>query len=154
MNPVIKWLSRYMADIDNLVAIYAVIVIAIIAVFLVAMIIVPIEYEENQLYPKHINTSSPLNPYDRGGEPFGTTQVIAQYPQNSPYLGYVTAYLSPFALLMMESNLHFGTTIVAHPGGIIDEILYNTRGMDTIVETSVLFAAFAIASFLYRRDEE
>ncbi len=143
-----------MADIDNLIAIYAVIVVAIVAVFLVSILVVPIEYEENQLYPKHINTSSPLNPYDRGGESFGTTEVIAQYPQNSPYLGYVTTYLSPFAILLTETNLHFGTTIVAHPGGIIDEILYNTRGMDTIVETSILFIAFAIASFLYRRDEE
>lgn len=143
-----------MADIDNLIAIYAVIVVAIVAVFLVSIPVVPIEYEDNQLYPKHLNTSSPLNPYDRGGESFGTTEVIAQYPQNSPYLGYVTTYLSPFAILLTETNLHFGTTIVAHPGGIIDEILYNTRGMDTIVETSILFIAFAIASFLYRRDEE
>ena len=154
MIPVIKWLSRYLADIDNLVAIYAVIIIAIVAVFLVSIIVVPIEYEDNQLYPKQINTSSPLNPYDRGGESFGTTEIIAQYPQNSPYLGYVTAYLTPLSILMMETNPHFGTTIVTHPGGIIDEILYNTRGLDTIVETSILFIAFAIASFLYRRDEE
>ena len=39
-------------------------------------------------------------------------------------------------------------------GGIIDEILYNTRGLDTIAETSILFIAFAIASFLFRRKEE
>ncbi|MFA6672867.1 MAG: DUF2106 family protein, partial [Methanoculleus sp.] len=49
---------------------------------------------------------------------------------------------------------YIGTTIVAHPGGIIDEILYNTRGADTVVETSILFTAFAIASYLYRREEE
>ncbi|WP_371415211.1 DUF2106 family protein [Methanogenium sp. MK-MG] len=150
----IKWLSRYMADIDNLIAIYAVIVIAIAAIALISIIAVPIGYEETQLYPKNINTSSALNPYDRGGEPFGKTDVIAQYPQNSPYLGYVTAYLTPLSALMAASNLYLGTTIVSHPGGIIDEILYNTRGLDTIVETSILFTAFAIASFLFRREDE
>lgn len=143
-----------MADIDNLIAIYAVIVIAIAAVALISIIAMPIDYEDTQLYPKHINTSSALNPYDRGGVPFGTTEVVAQYPQNSPSLGYVTAYLTPLSALMAVSNQYLGTTIVSHPGGIIDEILYNTRGMDTIVETSILFIAFAIASFLYRREEE
>ncbi len=146
-----------MADIDNLIAIYAVIVIAIAGIALIISIAAPIGYEETQLYPKEINTSSALNPpYDRGGGvPFGTTEVAAQYPQNSPYLGYVTAYLTPLSALMAISNQYLGTTIVSHPGGIIDEILYNTRGgLDTIVETSILFAAFAIASFLYRREDE
>ena len=143
-----------MADIDNLIAIYSVIVIVIGVIALISIIAVPIAYEDTQVYPKHINTSSSLNPYDRGGVPFGTTEVMAQYPQNSPYLGYVTAYLTPLSALMAVSDLYLGTTIVSHPGGIIDEILYNTRGMDTIVETSILFTAFAIASFLYRREEE
>ena len=143
-----------MSDIDNLIALYSVIVIAIAAIAIISLIAVPIGYEETQIYPKHINTSSSLNPYERGGEPFGQTEVMAQYPQNSPYLGYVTAYLTPLSALMAVSNLYLGTTIVSHPGGIIDEILYNTRGMDTIVETSILFTAFAIASFLYRREEE
>lgn len=143
-----------MADIDNLIAIYSVIVVAIACISLVILVVSPIGYEDTQLYPKEINTSSPLNPYERGGTPFGTTDVAAQYPQNSPYLGYVTAYLTPLSALMAVTNDYLGTTIVSHPGGIIDEILYNTRGLDTIVETSILFIAFAIASFLYRRDEE
>ena len=143
-----------MADIDNLIAIYSVIVIVIFALSLISIIAVPIGYEDTQLYPKDINTSSSLNPYDRGGEPFGTTEVAAQYPENSPYLGYITAYLTPLSALMAVSNQYLGTSIVSHPGGIIDEILYNTRGLDTIVETSILFIAFAIASFLYRREEE
>jgi len=154
VSPVIKWLSRYMAKVENLIAIYSVIVIVIAALSLVSLIAAPIGYEDTQLYPKHINTSSSLNPYDRGGVPFGTTDVAAQYPQNSPYLGSVTAYLTPLSALMAVSNQYLGTTIVSHPGGIIDEILYNTRGLDTIVETSILFIAFAIASFLYRREEE
>ena len=54
---------------------------------------------------------------------------------------------------MAASSLYLGITIVSHPGGIIDEILYNTRGLDTVVETSILFVAFAIAAFLYRRKE-
>ncbi len=149
----IRWISRYLSDVDNLIAIYSVIVIVIAAIALISLIAMPIGYEETQIYPKNINTSSSLNPYDRGGVPFGTTNVMAQYPQNSPYLGSVTAYLTPLSALMAASNLYLGTTIVSHPGGIIDEILYNTRGMDTIVETSILFIAFAIASFLYRRKE-
>ena len=96
-----------MADIDNLIAIYAVIVIAIAAVALISIIAMPIDYEDTQLYPKHINTSSALNPYDRGGVPFGTTEVVAQYPQNSPSLGYVTAYLTPLSALMAVSNQPF-----------------------------------------------
>ena len=143
-----------MADIDNLIAIYACIVVAITCISLILLVASPIEYNDAQLYPKDINTSSSLNPYERGGVPFGQTDIIAQYPQNSPYLGYVTAYLTPLSALMAASNLYLGTTIVSHPGGIIDEILYNTRGLDTIVETSILFIAFAIASFLYRREEE
>ncbi|WP_326493502.1 DUF2106 family protein [Methanogenium organophilum] len=150
----IKWLSRYMADVDNLIAIYSCIVVAIACVSLIVLVVSPLGYEDTQLYPKDINTSSSLNPYDRGGVPFGTTEVAAQYPQNSPYLGYVTAYLTPLSAFMAVTNLYLGTTIVSHPGGIIDEILYNTRGLDTIVETSILFAAFAIASYLYRREEE
>ena len=143
-----------MADIDNLIAIYSYIVVAIVGISLVLVIAMPIGYQDDQLYPKAINTSSSLNPYDRGGEPFGTTEVRAQYPDNSPYLGYVTAYLTPLSAFFAATNLYLGTTIVSHPGGIIDEILYNTRGLDTIVETSILFTAFAIASFLYRREEE
>lgn len=143
-----------MAKIENLIAIYAVIVIAVAAISLVLVVAAPPGYEDAQLYPKEINTSSPLNPYDRGGVPFEKTEVQAQYPQNSPNLGYVTAYLTPLSALMAVSNDYLGTTIVSHPGGIIDEILYNTRGLDTIVETSILFIAFAIASFLFRRDEE
>ncbi len=143
-----------MSDIDNLIALYSVIVIAIGVIAIISFIAVPIGYEDTQLYPKNINTSSSLNPYDRGGEPFARTEVIAQYPQNSPNLGYVTAYLTPLSALMAVSDLYLGTTIVSHPGGIIDEILYNTRGMDTIVETSILFTAFAIASFLFRREEK
>jgi energy-converting hydrogenase A subunit F len=63
----------------------------------------------------------------------------------------VTTYLTPFSLFLSQVTLHLGTTIVAHPGGIIDEILYNTRGFDTVVEATILFIAFAVASYLYRR---
>ena len=61
-----------MADIDNLIAIYSAIVIVIAGIALVSLFIIPPGYEDTQLYPKEINTSSSLNPYDRGGVPFGT----------------------------------------------------------------------------------
>lgn len=143
-----------MAKVENLIAIYSVIVIAVAAISIALVIVAPPGYDDTQLYPKEINTSSALNPYDRGGIPFEKADVQAQYPENSPNLGYVTAYLTPLSALMALTNDYLGTTIVSHPGGIIDEILYNTRGLDTIVETSILFIAFAIASFLFRREEE
>ena len=68
-----------------------------------------------------------------------------------PRAGFVTTYLTPFSLFLSQTTQHLGTTIVAHPGGILDEILYNTRGLDTVVEPTILFIAFAIASYLYRK---
>ncbi|MCC7564913.1 MAG: EhaF family protein [Methanomicrobiaceae archaeon] len=146
---IISRISRFLSDYDNLVAAYAVLVIA---VAVIGIVLIPgLVYEEEQLYPKQIDRASSLDPYDRGGEAFGRAEVAAQYPENSPYLGYVTAYLTPLARLMADETLHLGTTIVSHPGGIIDEILYNTRGLDTVAETSILFAAFAIAAYLFTR---
>jgi energy-converting hydrogenase A subunit F len=148
---IISRISRILAGYENLSLLYAVLVLAGLVIGLVS--IPGIVYHGDDLYPKTIDRSSTLDPYDRGGEPFGNTSVAAQYPENSPYLGYVTAYLTPFSQFLADTTPHLGTTIVSHPGGIIDEILYNTRGLDTVVETSILFTAFAIASFLFRRRE-
>jgi len=147
-------LSRYLADIDNLTTVYAVVVVAVAAFGILLLVVSPLSYEEDQLYPKYLDPASPLNPYERGGDPFNRTEVLAQYPENSPYLGYVTSYLTPLSAFFAATNPYMGTTILTHPGGIIDEILYNTRGLDTVAETSILFVAFAIASFLFRRKEE
>lgn len=149
----IRRLSKILSDFDKLSQIYAVLVIIVI---IGGILTIPsLEYQADRLYPKTIQPESPLDPYDRGGTPFEKTEVLAEYPENSPYLGYVTAYLTPFSLALATLTHHVGTTIVAHPGGIIDEILYNTRGLDTVVETSILFVAFGVASFLFlRRDEE
>lgn len=134
---------------ENLAAMYA--ALGIIISVLVLMMVPMITYHEDQLYPKSINRSSTLDPYDRGGPPFTQVPVKSQYPENSPSQGYVTAYLTPFSEFLANNTPYMGTTIVSHPGGIIDEILYNTRGFDTVVETTILFTAFAIAGFLYRR---
>jgi energy-converting hydrogenase A subunit F len=140
-----NWMSTY----ENLVAVYAAlgILVAICGIVMVPML----TYHEDQIYSKSINRSSALDPYDRGGVPFSQAIVKAQYPENSPTAGYVTAFLTPFSWFLANNSPYLGTTIVAHPGGILDEILYNTRGLDTVVETSILFTAFAIASFLFRR---
>jgi energy-converting hydrogenase A subunit F len=145
-------LSRFaiaIGSFENLSAAYAAvgIILAIIAIAMVPLI----SYHDDQLYPKNINRSSTLDPYDRGGPPFTQAAIRSQYPENSPSAGYVTAYLTPFSGCLADTTRYLGTTIVSHPGGILDEILYNTRGFDTVVETSILFVAFAIASFLYRR---
>ena len=141
------WMSTY----ENLVAVYALlgIFVAVCGILLVPTL----GYYEDQIYPKTIDRSSPLDPYDRGGAPFVPAVVHAQYPENSPTLGFVTGYLTPLSQALADLTPYLGTTIVAHPGGILDEILYNTRGLDTVVETAILFAAFAIASFLFRRKD-
>lgn len=124
---------------------------AVALLFIITIFTLPLPYYDDQLYPKTINLSSPLDPYDRGGLPFTQAVIIVQYPENSPTAGYVTAYLTPFSWFLANTTLHAGTTIVAHPGGILDEILYNTRGLDTVVEPTILFIAFAIASYLFRK---
>ncbi|WOX57443.1 DUF2106 family protein [Methanoculleus receptaculi] len=147
---IITRISATTSRVENLTALYALLAIVVVILGLVTLPF--IAYQDDQLYPKTLDPASTLDPYDRGGVPFGTTPVKAQYPENSPYVGYVTAYLTPFSQWLADITHHMGTTIVAHPGGILDEILYNTRGLDTVVETSILFVAFGIASYLFRRD--
>ncbi|NLA32067.1 MAG: EhaF family protein [Methanomicrobiales archaeon] len=148
---IISRISAAVSRVENLTALYALFFVVVAVLGLVTL--PSITYYDDQLYPKTIIPESSLNPYDRGGVPFETTPVKAQYPENSPYVGYVTTYLTPLSQWLADHTHHFGTTIVAHPGGIIDEILYNTRGLDTVVETSILFVAFGIASYLFRRDD-
>lgn len=153
MTSLFKRFSEYIADTENLPKVYA---IALVLIAISGILCVPlIDYNQNQLYPKIIDESSSLNPYDRGGVPFeNPAEIISQYPENEPSLGYVTAYLTPFTQFLADNSMYLGTTIVAHPGGILDEILYYTRGFDTVVETSILLCAFAIAAFLFRRARE
>jgi energy-converting hydrogenase A subunit F len=145
---IIRKISHYLCNYENILPLFAG---ACLLVFLAGILLLPIQYSENQIYPKSINRNSTLDPYDRGGPPFRQVTIADQYPENSPTAGLVTSYLTPFSLFLSQTTHHLGTTIVAHPGGIIDEILYNTRGLDTVVEATILFVAFAIASYIYRR---
>jgi energy-converting hydrogenase A subunit F len=145
---IISRISRFLSDFENLMPVFA---MACVLLFLGALAALPLSYEDQQLYPKTLNRSSTLDPYDRGGPPFIRAEIGMQYPENSPYGGYVTTYLTPLSWHLANSTPHLGTTIVAHPGGILDEILYNTRGLDTVVETTILFVAFAIGSYLFRK---
>ena len=145
---IIRRISHYLCNYENIVPLFAG---ACALLFVAAILLLPITYHEHQLYPKTIDRNSTLDPYDRGGPPFTQVVIGAQYPGNSPTAGLVTTYLTPFSAFLAGSTQHLGTTIVAHPGGIIDEILYNTRGLDTVVEPTILLIAFAIASFLYRK---
>lgn len=149
----IQKISAYLSDTGNLPRVYA-IVVCLIAVL--GLCTVPLlDYADAQLYPKSLNPDSSLNPYDRGGVPFTEpAQIVAQHPENSPAIGYVTAYLTPASWFLANTTMYLGTTIVGHPGGILDEILYYTRGLDTVVEASIFFTTFAIAGFLYRRSKE
>jgi energy-converting hydrogenase A subunit F len=146
---IIRRISHCICNYENIMPLFA----GACALLIVAgILLLPIQYHRDQLYPKTIDRNSTLDPYDRGGPPFTQVEIGAQYPDNSPTAGFVTTYLTPFSLFLSQVTLHLGTTIVAHPGGIIDEILYNTRGFDTVVEATILFIAFAVASYLYRRE--
>ncbi|ENN96763.1 (NiFe)-hydrogenase-3-type complex Eha, membrane protein EhaF [Methanocaldococcus villosus KIN24-T80] len=100
----------------------------------------------NQLYPKPKPHSqilkTPLAPYDRN-------IVKAQYPNYLKNLGKITSYLTPIAEFIKDKTYFFGTTIVSTPGGILDEILYYTRGMDTVLESTVLLISFMIFSWMF-----
>ena len=145
---IIQRISRIISNYEMIMPLFAG---AVTILFVIAILSLPLPYYEEQLYPKTFDPASPLNPYDRGGPPFTQVAIKDQYPENSPTAGYVTTYLTPFSWYLANTTLYLGTTIVAHPGGILDEILYNTRGLDTVVEPTILFIAFAIASYLYRK---
>ncbi|GAB4315912.1 MAG: DUF2106 family protein [Methanobacteriaceae archaeon] len=136
----------------------------VLGIILLAGFLVPLSLNDNQLYPRpepqvQINNQDPLAPYDRGGEPLKERGIVkAQYPENSVNLGKITAYLSPIAIQVKNNTIYYGTSIYSSPGGLIDEILYYTRGLDTILESTILMMAFVIASwvaihFTMRRDE-
>lgn len=138
---------------------------AMIGIVLVVGFLIPLALNDHQLYPKpapqsQVNAHNPLAPYDRGGSPFTERGTVkAQYPQFAPAIGEVTSYLSPIAIWVKNTTLYFGTSIYSSPGGLIDEILYYTRGFDTVLESSILMMAFTIATwvalnFTMRRKED
>ena len=139
-----------LANPDRIPRLYAL----ILAIVLIAGFFIPIALNEHQLYPRpapqdQINAVDPLAPYDRGGVPFIERGIVkAQYPQYLPAIGEITAYLSPIASGVRDTTLYYGTSIYSSPGGLIDEILYYTRGFDTVLESSILMMAFVIASWV------
>jgi len=149
----LKSIGRFwnsLANPDRIPRLYAL----ILAIVLIAGFFIPIALNEHQLYPRpapqdQINAVDPLAPYDRGGVPFIERGIVkAQYPQYLPAIGEITAYLSPIASGVRDTTLYYGTSIYSSPGGLIDEILYYTRGFDTVLESSILMMAFVIASWV------
>jgi energy-converting hydrogenase A subunit F len=149
-----------LANPDRIPRLYAL----ILGIVLLGGLVIPIALDNQQLYPRpapqdQINAQDPLAPYDRGGTPFVERGIVkAQYPQYAPAIGEITAYLSPIAINVKNTTLYYGTSIYSSPGGLIDEILYYTRGFDTVLESSILMMAFVIASwialnFTMRRDD-
>ncbi|ABR54670.1 conserved hypothetical protein [Methanococcus vannielii SB] len=125
-----------------------------ICIFLFIGIFLPTTFNENQLYPKDSIQGqvliTPLAPYDRGGISFEeAADVKSQYPEYQPLRGHITAYLSPIAVFISQNTMYFGTTIVSTPGGILDEILYYTRGFDTVLESLTLLLSFTIFGWLF-----
>lgn len=139
-----------LANPDRVPKIYAL----ILGLVLLVGFLVPMSLDVHQLYPRpapqeQIDAGLAVAPYDRGGsvlEEPGITK--AQYPENSKALGWINSYMSPQAILVKSFSPYFGTSIYSSPGGLIDEILYYTRGFDTILESSILMMSFIIASWL------
>lgn len=132
-----------------------------IMIVLISSLVLSFQLNPQQLYPKpapqvqielakqKVDTSYNMAPYNRGGTPLDPNNrgtVRSQY--KTPMEGMITGYLTPFSIWFRDISYHLGTTILSHPGGILDEILYYTRGLDTIVESSILFTAFTIASWV------
>ncbi|MDP2835358.1 MAG: EhaF family protein [Methanobacteriaceae archaeon] len=126
----------------------------VLGLILIVGFFVPMALNDHQIYPRplpqeQIDQENPLAPYDRGGVPLVEPGIVkAQYPQNSAKLGMVTGYLSPIAIGVKNTTRYYGTSIYSSPGGLIDEILYYTRGFDTILESAILMMAFVIASWV------
>lgn len=126
----------------------------ILGLILLVGFLVPMDLDIHQLYPRpapqeQVDNGLSLAPYDRGGDILKIPGITkAQYPENSKYLGMITSYMTPQCILVRLLSPYFGTSIYSSPGGLIDEILYSTRGFDTILESSILMMAFVIASWL------
>ncbi len=125
-----------------------------LGIILIVGFVVPMALNPDQLYTRpapqeQIDEGLPIAPYDRGGVILKEPGIIhAQYPENSKELGMITAYMSPLAEWVSAISPYVGTSIYSSPGGLIDEVLYYTRGFDTILESSILMMAFIIASWL------
>ncbi len=125
-----------------------------LAVILIVGFVVPMALNPDQLYVRpspQLQAEDGVNlaPYDRGGEVLKEPVIVkAQYPENSEELGMISAYMSPLAQWISSISPYFGTSIYSSPGGLIDEVLYYTRGFDTILESSILMMSFVIASWL------
>ncbi|MBZ9571327.1 EhaF family protein [Methanobrevibacter sp. TMH8] len=126
----------------------------ILGIVLLVGFLVPLGLNVDQIYPRpapqeQMDAGLAIAPYDRGGvvlEEPGITK--AQYPENSKALGWINSYMSPQAILVKSFSPYFGTSIYSSPGGLIDEILYYTRGFDTVLESTILMMSFIIASWL------
>lgn len=125
-----------------------------LGIILIVGLIVPMALNPDQLYVRpapqtQADEGLALAPYDRGGEVLVAPGIInPQYPDNAEKLGMITGYMSPLAQFISSISPYFGTSIYSSPGGLIDEILYYTRGFDTILESSILMMSFIIASWL------
>ncbi len=125
-----------------------------LGILLIVGLIVPMALNPDQLYVRpapqeQIDDGLAIAPYDRGGEVLTQPgQINPQYPDNAAQLGMITGYMSPLAQWVSSISPYFGTSIYSSPGGLIDEILYYTRGFDTILESSILMMSFIIASWL------
>ena len=125
-----------------------------LGIILIIGLIVPMALNPDQLYVRpapqeQIDEGLPIAPYDRGGEVMTQPgDINPQYPDNAESLGMITGYMSPIAQWVSSVSPYFGTSIYSSPGGLIDEILYYTRGFDTILESSILMMSFIIASWL------
>ena len=125
-----------------------------LGIILIIGLIVPLALNPDQLYVRpapqeQVDEGLAIAPYDRGGVPLKEPgNIDPQYPENAESLGMITGYMSPLAEWISSISPYFGTTIYSSPGGLIDEILYYTRGFDTILESSILMMAFIIASWL------
>lgn len=150
MMPKIGKIWNALANPKNIPRLFAL----VLGLFILVGLLIPSGLNPDQIYPR-VNPQTQMDaglsvaPYDRGGSILESPGITkAQYPDNAKELGWINSYMSPVADYVRHTSPYFGTSIYSSPGGLIDEILYYTRGFDTILESSILMMAFIIASWL------
>ena len=96
---IIRKISHILCNYENITRLFAG---ACLLLFIAGILLLPLPYSENELYPKNFDRNSSLDPYDRGGPPFTQVTIVSQYPENSPTAGLVTSYLTPFSLFLSQ----------------------------------------------------
>ena len=111
--PKIAKLWNKLADPKNIPRLFAL----ILGLLLIVGFLIPVGLDTDQIYTRpapqsQMDAGLAIAPYDRGGEILESPGVTeAQYPENSPNLGWINSYMTPIAEMLKGVSPYFGTSI-------------------------------------------